>query len=599
MTMPDLKMKMGRGARAVPVVIMLAGLSVSLGLASGRAQEPSAKPPGKVQEVEKPSAKAQDAEKPGVQAPEAEKAAGAPVVVNDKILFYIRSRILSISPENRAGLIRDRIVKLAKDPLFNPDSLQVSDGDAATDIVAKDLTIMSVTDNDAKAAGKTRQELAAEYLQDIRAAVASYKKAYNLKTVLLELLLVLGTTAALVLILVFTRKFFFKLYKKLQSWKDVRIRGIRFQKLEILSAAQMTTFLVRLARLLRALLLVVLFYFYLLIVLSAFPATRKLAQTILSYVLSPLSTAGRSFLAYLPKLFSIVVIVVITHYAVKLVKFFFLALDKGRISLPGFFPEWARPTYKIARFLIYVFAGVVIFPFLPGSDSSAFKGISIFLGALISLGSAGAISNVISGVVLTYMRAFKIGDRVKISETVGDITEKTLLVTRIRTIKNEEISIPNAMILGSHIINYSTSARDPGLILHTTVTIGYDAPWRKIHELLIAAARATEGVLDKPAPFVLQTSLDNFYVSYQINAYSEKPNEMAVIYARLHENIQDKFNEAGIEIMSPYFSALRDGNPPAMPKEAPSHKAPTRGFRIAGLEKLFGKSGREPGTDKD
>jgi small-conductance mechanosensitive channel len=187
---------------------------------------------------------------------------------------------------------------------------------------------------------------------------------------------------------------------------------------------------------------------------------------------------------------------------------------------------------------------------------------------------------------------------VKISETVGDITEKTLLITRIRTIKNEEITIPNAMILGSHIINYSTSAQDLGLILHTTVTIGYDAPWRTVHELLIAAALATEGVLDKPAPFVLQTSLDDSFVSYQINAYSEKPNEMAVIYARLHENIQDKFNEAGIEIMSPHFSALRDGNPPAMPKEAPSHKASTRGFRIAGLEKLLEKSGGEPDKDK-
>jgi small-conductance mechanosensitive channel len=587
--MPEQRIRTGRGAKAVPVVLLLAAMSLSFGLGRVRAQEPPAKPTVKVQE----------AEKPGVKAPETGKPAGAPVVVNDKILFYIRSRILSISPENRASLIKDRIVKLAKDPLFNPDSLQVSDGDTTTDIVAKDLAIMSVTDNDAKAAGQTRQELAAEYLQNIRAAVASYKKDYNLKTVLLELLLVLGVTAALVLILVFSRKFFFKLYKKLQSWEGVRIRGIRFQKLEIISAAQITTSLVRLAKLLRAVLLVVLFYFYLLIVLSAFPVTRKLAQTILSYVLSPLSTAGRSFLAYLPKLFSIAVVVAITHYVAKIVKLFFSAVDKGRISLPGFYPEWARPTYKIVRFLIYVFAGVVIFPLLPGSDSSAFRGISIFLGALISLGSAGAISNVISGVVLTYMRAFKIGDRVKISQTIGDVTEKTLLVTRIRTIKNEEITIPNAMILGSHIINYSSSAQDLGLILHTTVTIGYDAPWRKVHELLIAAALATEGVLDKPAPFVLQTSLDDSFVSYEINAYSDKPNQMAVTYARLHENIQDKFNEAGIEIMSPHFSALRDGNPPAMPKEAPSHKAPTRGFRIAGLEKLFGKSGREPDGDKD
>jgi small-conductance mechanosensitive channel len=585
--------------RATRAFLLGAALIGSLGLQSLPSQEPPSKPPVKAQETEKTGTKAQEPGKPEMKAQEAEKPLGAPVVINNEVLFYIRSRILSISPENRANLIRERIVKLAKDPLFNLDSLQVSDADTTTDIVAKDLTIMSVTTNDALAAGKTRLELADEYLQAIRTAVATYKKVYTLKTLLLEILLVLGSTAALVLILVFSRKFFFKLYGKIRSWKDVLIRGIRFQKLEILSAAQLTTFLVRVAQFLRALIIALLLYFYLLIALSAFPVTRKLALTILNYVLSPLSAAGKSFLSYLPKLFSIIVIVVITHYVSKLVKFFFTAVDKGHITLPGFYPEWARPTYKIVRFLIIVFAGVVIFPLLPGSDSSAFRGISIFIGALLSLGSAGAISNVISGVVLTYMRAFKIGDRVKISQTIGDITEKTLLVTRIRTIKNEEITIPNAMILGSHIVNYSTSAQNLGLILHTAVTIGYDAPWRKVHELLIAAAKATEGILDEPAPFVLQTSLDDSFVTYEINAYSDKPNEMAVIYARLHENIQDKFNEAGIEIVSPRYAALRDGNPPAMPEGGPVANAPSRGFRIAGLEKLFGKSGKGPEARKD
>jgi small-conductance mechanosensitive channel len=165
------------------------------------------------------------------------------------------------------------------------------------------------------------------------------------------------------------------------------------------------------------------------------------------------------------------------------------------------------------------------------------------------------------------MRPFKIGDRVRIADTTGDVVERTLLVTRIRTIKNVDITVPNAMVLSSHIVNFSSSAQDRGVILHTGVTIGYDAPWRKVHELLIAAAADTEGVLDNPKPFVFQTALDDFYVHYEINAYTEKPNEMARIYSDLHQNIQDKFYEAGVEIMSPHYGALRDGNRVAIPDE--------------------------------
>jgi small-conductance mechanosensitive channel len=350
---------------------------------------------------------------------------------------------------------------------------------------------------------------------------------------------------------------------------------------------------------LRALLIVVLLYFYILIVLSLFPQTRNLASTILGYVFSPLNIAGKAFLSYLPKLFFILIIILITRYVSKLVRLLFVALGKGRIALPGFYSDWALPTFKIVRVAIIAFAGILIFPYLPGSDSSAFRGISLFLGALLSLGSVGSIANVMSGIVLTYMRAFKIGDRVKISETVGDVTEKTLLVTRIRTIKNEEITIPNAMILSSHIVNYSTSARDLGLILHTAVTIGYDAPWRKVHEALIAAALATEGILKEPSPFVLQTHLDDFYVRYEINAYSDQPNKMAVIYAHLHQNIQDAFNKAGLEIMSPHYSALRDGNQTTIPDVDGSRRSSPRGFRVAGIEQIFKKPNEGSGSKKE
>jgi small-conductance mechanosensitive channel len=244
------------------------------------------------------------------------------------------------------------------------------------------------------------------------------------------------------------------------------------------------------------------------------------------------------------------------------------------------------PTYKIVRVLIVVFTLIVAFPYLPGSKSPAFQGVSIFFGLLLSLGSSSAISNVVAGTVLTYTRAFQLGDRVKIGETTGDIVEKTLLVTRVRTIKNVDIAVPNAMVLSSHIVNFSSMAKQNGLILHTSVTIGYDAPWRKIHELLVSAAESTSNVLPDPKPFVLQTALNDFYVSYEINAFTDQATVMAQTYSELHQNIQDKFYEAGVEIMSPHHFGVRDSNRPAIPAEYLGQNYVAPGFRIAPLDSL-------------
>lgn len=182
------------------------------------------------------------------------------------------------------------------------------------------------------------------------------------------------------------------------------------------------------------------------------------------------------------------------------------------------------------------------------------------------------------------------GDRVKIADTIGNIVEKNLLVTRVRTIKNVEITIANSMVLGSHIVNFSSSAEQKGLILHTSVTIGYDAPWRTVHKLLIEAALSTEHVLREPYPFVLQTALDDFYVHYEINAHTDHPSLMARTYSDLHQNIQDKFYEAGVEIMSPHFSSMRDGNQIAIPAEYREKGYSAPAFRVGIFESLNHKA---------
>ncbi|MDF5725455.1 MAG: mechanosensitive ion channel family protein, partial [Rhizonema sp. PD37] len=280
------------------------------------------------------------------------------------------------------------------------------------------------------------------------------------------------------------------------------------------------------------------------------------------------------------------IIIIFTYYLIKFIRPIFRELGNGNLSLPGFYPEWAEPTFKLVLFFTIALALVVALPFLPGFGSPAFQGISVFLGVLLSLGSSAAVANIIAGIILIYTRAFRLGDRIKINDAIGDIIEKSLFVTQIRTTKNVVITIPNGTVLTSKILNYSALAEDPNhyLILHTTVTLGYDLPWRKVHQVLINAALSTPHILAEPVPFILQTSLGDFYVSYEINAYTNQPTLMARIYSELHQNIQDKCNEADIEILSPHYSAIRDGNQIAIPENylTKDYKAP--GFRISPLE---------------
>lgn len=355
--------------------------------------------------------------------------------------------------------------------------------------------------------------------------------------------------------------------ESLPAWQQRLLPDLQFQHIVLLSSQQSVAFLQSLVRFLQVFSNLVLAYLYFAAVFGLFQSTRHWAGLLLNYVAEPLFGAAVAFVAYLPNLFFIIVAVFVTRFIVRITGLLFREAERGRIQIGGFYPEWAQPTHRLVSFLLIVFTAVIVFPYLPGADSDAFQGISLFLGFMISLGSSALIANVVAGVVVTYMRPFQVGDRVKIADTVGDVVEKTLLVTRVRTTKNVDITIPNGMVLASHIINYSSSARDPGLLLHTTVTIGYDVPHEKVRDLLIAAARAVPDVRDEPAPFVLQTSLDDYYVSYELNACTEHAGRMAGIYSDMHARILENFHAAGVEIMSPHFYALRDGSAANIPAQ--------------------------------
>ncbi len=537
-----------------------------------QAQRPAAQEPGAQQEP---------AAQPGPER--------APVVLRGRTLFYVQERVLSFTPEDRARTIAERLERIYKDPLSSVEPVSIEEGETSSDLLIGDRIVMSVTDRDARAAGRPRQELATELATLIDTTLQELHRQYSLTSLLLGAGYTALTLIALALIFFIFGKLFPKLYAKLDSWRDTRIPSLKIQRLTLATSSRLTDLLIWLAKAARVAATIVVLYFSLPLILGFFPWTRGYAAIIYRFIGTPLGAVARGFVAYLPNLFFIAVIILVTYYLIKFTKLIFNEIGKGTIALPGFYKGWARPTFKIVRFLIIAFTAIAIFPYLPGAGSDAFKGVSLFLGVLFSLGSTGAIANIVAGVVLTYTRAFDIGDRVKISDTVGDVTERTLLATYVRTTKNVDITVPNAMVLGSHIINYSTSART-GLILHTGVTIGYDVPWKQVHELLLAAARDTENVEEEPAPFVLQTSLDDFYVSYELNAYTDKPQMMAKIYSELHQNIQDKFNEAGVEIMSPHFSAVRDGHQINIPQDYLPKDYAAPAFRLNPLQNLVPKS---------
>ncbi|MFH6966908.1 mechanosensitive ion channel family protein [Flavobacterium sp. FlaQc-28] len=482
-------------------------------------------------------------------------------------LFFVYNKVGSFSAENRAKAITEKIRKLYEDSLFDSDSLVIIPSDISQDIVYNDdFIIMSILDVDAKAENQTQEFIAKRNLSLIKKAIIYQNENYSM------LPKRLGYTALLILIIGSILYFVGKLFNRVKLYilknSDKYFKGFNYNNIKILSPQKQQVLAMQLYGFVKGLILVLIVYLSLPLLFSIFPATEAYTTTLLRWILTPAKSAVMGFVDFLPSLVTIIVIVVIFRYTIKVIKFFFEEIKKENIKIDGFYNDWAMPTFNIVRFLLLAFMVVIIFPYLPGSESPIFKGVSVFVGVLFSLGSSNAIANMVAGLVITYMRPFKIGDFIKIGDVSGEVIEKTALVTRIRTPKFEDITIPNSTVLSSTSTNYSSNTKqvNNGLLIHTTVTIGYDVPWAAIHKALIDAALKTQMIEQTPPPFVLQTSLDDFYVSYQINVYTKEPTKQPLIYSSLHQNIQDSFNEAGIEIMSPHYNALRDGNMTTIPE---------------------------------
>ena len=493
-----------------------------------------------------------------------------PVMLDNQELFTIRQGIGSFSAQERAKSITARIEKIADDDALSPEDLtiKIDPEDKNPSIILGDTVIATITSKDAKLHAVSQEVLAERALAKIKAAIVRYRQERQPDNLLKDAVLTVSATLATVLIFWVIIFISSRVFPQIQRLITSLVPGVVFQNFEIISSQTIGIFSLRVLQFIRTLIILTILYFYLTFVLRLFPWTRKFGDGFLQYFFSALEVVSQEIAKYLPSIFIILLIIFITHYLLRAIKPFFTALSRGTLVIHGFYPDWANPTYNLLSLLIIALAIVIAFPYLPGFNSPAFQGVSVFLGVLFSLGSTSAIANVVGGIILIYTRSFQLGDKISIGDVIGDVIEKGLLVTRIRTPANRIITIPNSSLLNTNVINFSVSQREfkQPLILQTTVTLGYDLPWRKVHATLKEAALATQFIVSEPAPFVLQTSLDDFYVSYQLNAYTDHPSKMVYIYSELHQNIQDKCNEVGIEIMSPHYKALRDGNHSTIPE---------------------------------
>jgi len=491
------------------------------------------------------------------QAPPPELTSGtvAPVIVDGNKLFRVRG-ISSYPATKRAAEIRQRIIALANDKSFSTAQLTVTNEETDRSIVmAGNGELFNVFDEDAALENSKREVLATIYRDIVADAITAYRADRSTERLVNNSLLAVAATVLFAILLWASSR----LLKWLVEWAERNVhrvgRDLASKTFYIFHASQLWTLVAGLLRLLRTVTYLALIYFYLNAVLGLYPWTRPIARTLIRFIINPLESLWLGFVAALPNLIFLIILWLVMGFLLKLTRAIFRAIERGRIRMEGFESEWAMPTYKIVRILLIAFALVIAYPYIPGSDSLAFKGVSVFIGVLLSLGSSSYIANLLAGLSMTYRGTFREGDRIQVGDTIGVVDELKVMTTRIRTPKNEMVIIPNSKILTTDVTNFSQLAKTEGLLLHSSVGIGYDAPWRQVEAMLVEAADRTEGIEKEPRPFMLQTSLGDFAAHYQINAYCHDVSNLPRVYSDLHANIQDVFNENGVQIMSPAYVA--------------------------------------------
>lgn len=492
---------------------------------------------------------------------------GVSIIIEGDTLFTLYARRGGVMPVDRAENIQNIITGLGKKLSMKNDSIYIYESDFVTDIMVGDKVIATITDQDALWQNTNRQSLAKEYTALIVNKVKDLQAKYGLRQKIKDISVSVLIIVLQIVLIYFTNRLFKVIRVHIHKLVRKKLKPLSIKNYEVLDIAKQEQILAFGAGICKYILIILQLLISLSLLFSIFPETEDMAFLLLSYIWEPAKDMLKSIVKFVPDLFKIILIYLFFKYIIRGLKYITNEIATEKLNITGFYPDWAFPTYFILRFLLYCFMLIMIWPLLPQAQSGVFQGVSVFIGLIISLGSTTVIGNLMAGLVITYMRPFKIGDLIKLNDTVGNVIEKTPFVTRLKTSKNEIITIPNSFILSSQTINFSASARDYTIIVHSDITVGYEIPWKQVQELLIEAARETSGIMDEPGPFVLVRELADSYCCYQINASTQEDTKLPRIYSELHRNIMDKFNEAGIEILSPHFYAQRDGNEVMMPPE--------------------------------
>ena len=483
-----------------------------------------------------------------------EKVVPYPVMFFHKKLFDIYSGIGPFSAKERASDIEKELENIYESKVYFEDSLKIQSSKNYLNVVYMGSVVTSVSQEDALWENVPQDSLVRKYRDIINTHIKENRISHTTENKITSWLMALGIIVAFVVLVKVFSLLFGYFIKRLNNRCVNEGKGLRLRSYEIMSARQMWVNIIRALRWLHFAILVILFGVAINLIFSLFPSTEYIAFTALNWIKIPLNELLNSLYGYLHKLLRIVVILFVSRYIDKLLKFLSLEIQRGVLSIKGFHTEWAVPTYQLLRICLIAFTIIMVFPYLPGADTSAFRGISVFFGVLISLGSSSTIANTIAGFIITYMRPFKLGDWIKMNDVVGEVIEKTALVTRIRTYNNEEITLPNSMILANKTINYSSSEK--GLVLSVDVRINYEVPFTTVNYLMIKAALETIGVEKIPRPYVLKTSINETSVTYQLNAYTMQADRMYFITSDLNENILRVFKEDGVDLYSPAFFPL-------------------------------------------
>ena len=484
--------------------------------------------------------------------------AGAPAQfkVANRRIATMRVDVLGMSPEERAAAAGFRLGQILK--TGGPLEVTTSGSPEGTIILVDGKPVFRVLNGDVDAeAGQTVPMAAAEAVDNLRKALDEIREAEDARALTKAVgYTLLATTLFAVLAWLLLRTY---------RWLALHAHAMVQRRMghllpawtgEVMGEAAVAGLFTLPIKLLATLLAVLLSYQWAAFVLQRFPYTRPLGESLRDNLLASLGHFGASILDAVPGLLFVALIFLLARIAVRAVRAFFNGVERGHISVAALDETTARPTGKLVTTGIWLLAMVAAYPYIPGSGSEAFKGIGVFVGLMMSIGASGIVSQVVSGLMLMYTRALRPGEFVQIGETEGTVKSVGFVATRIETLRHEEINIPNSVIATTVTRNYSRLTADGGLWIPTKVTIGYDTPWRQVHAMLAMAAERTDGVAKEPAPRVLQTALMDFYVEYTLLVSIAAPTRRLATLDRLHANIQDAFNEFGVQIMSPNYEAI-------------------------------------------